>query len=84
MKLALFKTNYGYLVPLKEWADFFTGYTRVSEFIDVEFPPLPGNELAERQIFALNEEIKKISEEYANCKKLLIDKKEELAKLKGE
>lgn len=37
-KIAAFQSEFGVISFLEEWAETSTGYTRVSEYVEVDFP----------------------------------------------
>lgn len=55
MKLALFtNADSDYRTVCEEWAERHADYVRVSEFVDVTFPPLREEAVIERQLEALD------------------------------
>ena len=56
MKLAQFRSigERSYESVLEEWADGSSSYVRISEFVEVEFPPLHNDEVVQRQLDGLD------------------------------
>jgi hypothetical protein len=56
MKIAKYKRlgEYGYETVSDEGLENCADYVRVSEFVDIEFPPLESNEVIQRQLNALD------------------------------
>lgn len=56
MKLAKFKRlgEHSYETITEEWADGCRDYVRLSEYVEVEFPPLRDEAIVERQLEALD------------------------------
>lgn len=69
MKLALFKdVKYDWSTPTVWEADdehgVMEGYSRVSEIVEVEFSPLPKEDVVQQSLNALNVQEQKLREEF--------------------
>lgn len=87
MKIALFKTDYGSFMPFEfltyEGAnnDVRAGYPRCTEWVDVEFPPLPQGDVIAAEITFLDAKIKAVTEEWHKAVAAINDRKRELLAL---
>lgn len=87
MKIALFKTDYGPLVSFEfqtyEGAnnDVRAGYPRCTEWVDVEFPPLPVGDVIAAEVTLLDAQIKKVTEQWHKAVAEINDRKRELLSL---
>ena len=65
MKIALYKsTAYGWETAFEVGDDKFDHYVRISEIFDIEFVPLPENEVIEAQLSAFDKQEQKAREEF--------------------
>lgn len=87
MKVALFKTTYGTFLSFEfredEGAnnDVRAGYPRCTEWVDVEFPPLPVGDVIAAEITLLDAQIKRVTEEWHKAVAVINDRKRELLSL---
>lgn len=63
-KLALFFTGFGDPRPIGEWIDGQKGYTRVSEYVEVEFPEIPAEVATALKVAAIDELITDTTTKY--------------------
>ena len=56
MRLAIFRRlgEHSSTSACEEWADGCDAYVRLSEFVDVNFPPLKGDDVVQKQLNALD------------------------------
>ena len=80
-RVAVFNTSYGVRIITGEWTESMDGYTRISDYIDAEFPALPQEEIINSQITALDKEIEKVQQETIDLVNRLKQKKQELLAL---
>lgn len=80
-RLAAFKAKYGTIAITSNWADNNTGYVRISEYVDVEFPPLPKEDVLKNQIACIDKQIDAIKAESIKEINDLQQKKQELLAL---
>lgn len=65
MKIAKFKSlDCGYETVHTNGLDGSDSYVRISEYVDVEFPPLPNDELIQGAVVALDRKREQVSEEF--------------------
>lgn len=86
MKIALFKdVKYDWTSSTPWQADeddcALPGYTRVSEIVDVEFPPLSKDEVVRQSLDVLDEQEKKIRNEFQKALDGLNDRRAQLQSL---
>lgn len=69
MKIALYKSQYGYSSPIAIddddscWADDDGGYVRVSEVVEVEFPELDRKTVLDKQLAVIDKQIQSVRAE---------------------
>jgi hypothetical protein len=68
-------------MALEDWADRSDGYLRVSEYVEVEFPSLPMEDVVPLQVAAVERSIEKLTAEYAKELDLLQARKADLLAL---
>jgi len=67
VKIAKFKdTEYGYESVCVEEVERCDGYIRISEYVDVEFPPLKHKEVVLKEVEALEKQKTKVQAEAHN------------------
>lgn len=67
MKIAKFKSlGHGYETVHTKALDGCDGYVRISEYVDVEFPPLADAEMINNAIVALDRRREKIVDEFTD------------------
>jgi hypothetical protein len=84
MKLALFKsTEYSTSIPQPcgEWMEVSKGYARVSEYVDVEFPPLADEAVIKQQLDALDRTEQELREQFQRHLNGINDRRAELQAL---
>jgi len=60
-RLALYKsTEHGFECTANESFEEVSGYVRLSEYVDIDFPDLPSSDIVAKQVAALNEEIQRV------------------------
>ena len=80
-KLAAFMSAYGTTVVSIEWAEKDPKYTRISEYVEVEFPPLAKEEVLKNQIASIDKKIETVKQESIDLINQLNQKKQELLAL---
>ena len=60
MKLAVYKHEYSDGSPCGEWAETCNGYVRLTEFVEVDFPPLADATVIARQVEMIDRQISKV------------------------
>ena len=80
-KLAAFITNYGTTIISIEWAENDPNYTRISDYVVVEFPPLANEEVLKNQIATIDKKIETVKQESIDLINQLQQKKQELLAL---
>lgn len=84
-RLALFKTPWGIVLEFGEYKELESEYSRISEYVDVEFPLLPEETVIQNQVVAIDHQIEKIKDEaMSKVSKLQTKKAELLALTHGE
>lgn len=80
MKVALFKSmEYGIeMVSTQATEKYSNGYVRISEYVDVDFPPLQDEAVVRQQIEKLDEIADKITDDYRNKIAEIQDRKSKL------
>ena len=82
MKIAKFKsTKFGFEAVSEEGLDGNEEYVRVSEYIDVEFPPRQQAEVVAEQVAAIDIETEKLKDEFSARLNALGARKQELLAL---
>ncbi len=82
MKVAKFKSlEYGYESVSDEGLDHLPNYVRLSEYVDVEFPPLGRDEVIQKQVSALDAVRERIVEEFTGKLAEIDRRKQELLAL---
>ena len=80
-KLAAFIASYGTTIITIEWAENDSDYTRISEYVEVEFPPLANEEVLKNQIATIDKKIETVKQESIDLINQLQQKKQELLAL---
>ena len=80
-RLAAFITNYGTTIISIDWAERGQNYTRISEYVEVEFPALPKEDVLKNQIATIDKKIETVKQESIDLINKLQQKKQELLAL---
>ena len=80
-RLAAFITNYGTTIISIDWAERDQDYTRISEYVEVEFPALPKEDVLNNQIATIDKKIETVKQESIDLINKLQQKKQELLAL---
>ena len=80
-RLAAFITNYGTTIVSVDWAENDQNYTRISDYVEVEFPPLENEEVLKNQIATIDRKIETVKQESIDLINQLQQKKQELLAL---
>lgn len=65
MKIAKYKdVEFGFEVVGNEFLDNVESYVRISEFVDVEFPPISSDELIQKHVSVLDKAREKVVTEF--------------------
>ena len=82
LKTAIYKTDYSDAVAIiGDWADKYSGYVRLTEFVDVDFPDLDTPTVLANEIAALEAEIEEVQKGAIEKISNLNAKKQELLAL---
>lgn len=85
MKIAIYKdVQYNFESICKDSMEGAKGYVRISEFVDVEFPPLSDAETIQKQLHALDSVRAEVSRKFADALKEIDDAKAKLQALTYE
>lgn len=85
MKLALFTSTYTKQpAALEPWADNSSVYTRLSEYVEVDFPPRPAKEYVPEAVAAIDREIADLTQKFADDMNALKDQKANLLAITDE
>jgi hypothetical protein len=81
MKIALFHTSHGIEHPCEEIMEKCSNYVRVSEYVDVDFPPLPKDEVVGKILTSLDKEATDVRAECERKLKTIQQRRAELLQL---
>jgi hypothetical protein len=83
-KIAVFKDKYGLESHLGEYAEDWKEYTRITEYVEVDFPELPPETVIANQVAAIDAVIDEIKTKAMQEVEKLLQKKSELLALSHE
>lgn len=87
LKLALFKHKHGFIHAVNDVGGCYEDdpdYVRITEYIEVDFPELPKDEIVSKQVENLDKEIESTKEEAMKKVAMLQQKKQELLAITHE
>lgn len=86
MRVALFRSKYGTVIPYEDhsWVHGQADYARISEYVDVEFPPLDAQTIVAGQVAQLDAQRSEVVEEFTKQLAVIDRRKAELISINYE
>jgi hypothetical protein len=83
-KLAMFKNANGWISACEELFDTFDSYVRITEFVTVDFPDLPANDIVGKQLDMLSAKEAAAREQFQRILDVINDERGKLLALTNQ